>query len=38
MCGDCARIAEEIVRERNVRAFASIDDLKLRVPGYAKRS
>src|SRR5277367_292753 len=29
-------IADEIVRERNVRAFASLDDLKLRVPAIRK--
>jgi error-prone DNA polymerase len=31
-----AEIAEEIVRERNVRAFGSLDDLKLRVPALRK--
>jgi error-prone DNA polymerase len=29
-------IADEIVRERNVRAFRSLDDLKLRVPAIRK--
>jgi error-prone DNA polymerase len=29
-------VGQEIVRERGVRAFASIDDLKLRVPGLQK--
>jgi error-prone DNA polymerase len=29
-------VGREIVRERGVRAFASIDDLKLRVPGLQK--
>jgi len=29
-------IAEEIVRERNARAFRSLDDLKLRVPAIRK--
>src|SRR5271170_6611431 len=29
-------IADEIVRERNVRAFVSLDDLKLRVPAIRK--
>jgi error-prone DNA polymerase len=29
-------IAEEIVRERNARAFRSLDDLKLRVPAVRK--
>jgi error-prone DNA polymerase len=29
-------IAEEIVRERNARAFASLEDLKLRVPEIRK--
>ncbi len=31
-----AEIAEEIVRERNARAFASLNDLKLRVPAIRK--
>jgi error-prone DNA polymerase len=31
-----AEIAEEIVRERNGRAFISLDDLKLRVPAIRK--
>src|ERR1700678_2126900 len=31
-----AEIADEIVRERNVRAFHSLDDLKLRVPAIRK--
>jgi error-prone DNA polymerase len=31
-----AEIAEEIVRERNARAFASLDDLKLRLPAIRK--
>jgi error-prone DNA polymerase len=31
-----AEIAEEIVRERNARAFGSLDDLKLRVPAIRK--
>jgi error-prone DNA polymerase len=29
-------IGEEIVRERNARAFSSLNDLKLRVPGIRK--
>src|SRR5260370_4087728 len=29
-------VGREIVRERGVRAFASIEDLKLRVPGLQK--
>jgi len=29
-------VGREIVRERGIRAFASIDDLKLRVPGLQK--
>ena len=29
-------LGKEIVRERGIRAFASIDDLKLRVPGLQK--
>jgi error-prone DNA polymerase len=29
-------VGQEIVRERGVRAFRSIDDLKLRVPGLSK--
>src|ERR1700739_508024 len=29
-------VGKEIVRERSVRAFASIEDLKLRVPGLQK--
>ena len=31
-----ADVGAEIVRERNLRTFASIDDLKLRVPGLRK--
>ncbi|MGC1169932.1 MAG: error-prone DNA polymerase, partial [Candidatus Acidiferrales bacterium] len=31
-----ADVGAEVVRERNVRAFASIADLKLRVPGLRK--
>src|ERR1700677_3930067 len=31
-----AEIAEEIVRERNARAFTSLDDLKLRIPAIRK--
>jgi error-prone DNA polymerase len=31
-----AEIAEEIVRERNARAFTSLDDLKRRVPAIRK--
>jgi error-prone DNA polymerase len=31
-----AEVGAEIVRERNVRAFASLDDLKLRVSGLRK--
>jgi len=31
-----AEIGEEIVRERNARAFASLDDLKLRLPAIRK--
>src|SRR5271170_6187903 len=31
-----AEIAAEIVRERNARAFTSLDDLKLRVPAIRK--